>query len=52
MYNSPMNLREDRRYMIVPEIKGEDTVKELLLKNSTIATDGVFVLKDSISPDS
>ena len=52
MYNSPMNLREGIEIVqdSPVEIKGEDTVNELLLKNSTIATDGVFVLKDSISP--
>lgn len=52
MYISPMNLREGIEIVqdSPVEIKGEDTVKELLLKNSTIATDGVFVLKDSISP--
>jgi thioredoxin reductase (NADPH) len=52
MYEKPFNLREgieiieDRPI----EIKGEDRVKELFLKDSTITTDAVFVLKDSISP--
>lgn len=32
------------------EVKGEDKVEKLLLKNGEINTDGLFVLKDSISP--
>jgi thioredoxin reductase (NADPH) len=32
------------------EIQGEDRVNKLLLRNSEIQTDGIFVLKDSISP--
>lgn len=32
------------------EVKGEDKVEKLLLKNGEINTDGIFVLKDSISP--
>lgn len=32
------------------EILGEDRVQKLVMKNDTIDTDGVFMLKDSISP--
>ncbi|MCE5220521.1 MAG: NAD(P)/FAD-dependent oxidoreductase [Clostridium sp.] len=32
------------------EIIGEDTVSKLKLKNSEIDTDGIFILRDSISP--
>ncbi|MCY6371509.1 NAD(P)/FAD-dependent oxidoreductase [Clostridium ganghwense] len=32
------------------EIVGDDRVNKLVMKNQTIETDGVFVLKDSISP--
>lgn len=32
------------------EIKGESSVKKLVLKNSEIETDGLFILRDSISP--
>lgn len=32
------------------EIIGEDKVSELKLKNSEIKTDGIFILRDSISP--
>lgn len=33
------------------EIVGENSVKKLILKNSEIETDGIFILRDSISPD-
>jgi thioredoxin reductase (NADPH) len=33
------------------EIRGEDRVKNLMLKNKEITTDGVFVLKDSVAPN-
>ncbi|AKN32922.1 thioredoxin reductase [Clostridium carboxidivorans P7] len=33
------------------EIKGEDRVKNVMMKNKDIITDGVFVLKDSVSPN-
>lgn len=33
------------------EISGEDQVEKLILKSGEIQTDGVFVLKDSISPE-
>ncbi len=33
------------------EIIGETTVKKLVLKNSEIECDGIFILRDSISPD-
>ncbi|MGL5717630.1 MAG: NAD(P)/FAD-dependent oxidoreductase [Paraclostridium sp.] len=32
------------------EIVGENLVKKLILKNSEIETDGIFILRDSISP--
>lgn len=32
------------------EIQGENLVSKLLLKDKVISTDGVFVLKDSVSP--
>ena len=32
------------------KIVGEKTVNRLILKNSEIGTDGVFILRDSISP--
>lgn len=32
------------------EIVGEEKVKSLVLENTTLETDGIFVLKDSISP--
>ncbi|MGL5380358.1 NAD(P)/FAD-dependent oxidoreductase [Clostridium sp.] len=32
------------------EIVGENSVKKLILKNSEIETDGIFILRDSISP--
>lgn len=52
MYNDPVNLREGIEIVKDKplEIRGEDRVKELLLKSNTITTDAVFVLKDSISP--
>ena len=33
------------------EILGENLVNKLVLKNKEINTDGVFVLKDSVSPE-
>lgn len=52
MYKDSMNLRDSIEVVEDKpiEIKGEDRVTELLLKDKTIATDAVFVLKDSISP--
>jgi len=32
------------------EVSGEDSVKELVLEKETLKTDGIFVLRDSISP--
>lgn len=32
------------------EIVGEDRVKKLILKNSEIETNGIFILRDSVSP--
>lgn len=52
MYEGSLNLREGIEIVKDKplEIKGQDRVEELLLKESTISTDAVFVLKDSISP--
>lgn len=33
------------------EIIGENKVEKLILKNSEINTDGIFILRDSVSPD-
>lgn len=33
------------------EIIGEERVEKLILKNSEINTDGIFILRDSVSPD-
>lgn len=33
------------------EIQGDDRVRNVILKNGTIVTDGVFILKDSVSPN-
>ncbi|NMM62186.1 NAD(P)/FAD-dependent oxidoreductase [Clostridium sp. P21] len=33
------------------EIRGEDRVKDIVMKNKDIATDGVFILKDSVAPN-
>ncbi len=53
MYKDIENLRED--IIVVREnpveIKGDDVVKSLQLSNTTLEVDGVFVLKDSISPN-
>lgn len=52
MYKGPFDLRtnielvEDKP----EEIKGEMKVNKIVLKNRELETDGVFVLKDSISP--
>lgn len=52
MYKGPFDLRsnielvEDKPV----EIKGEMKVNKIILKNRELDTDGVFVLKDSISP--
>lgn len=53
MYNGDYKLRgnietvNDRPV----EIKGEDRVNKVVLKNREIDTDGVFVLKDSVAPN-
>ena len=53
MYKDIENLRED--IIVVREnpveIIGNDMVRSLKLSNTTLEVDGVFVLKDSISPD-
>ena len=52
MYKDIEDLRED--IIVVREnpveIKGDDLVKSLQLSNTTLEVDGVFILKDSISP--
>lgn len=52
MYNGSYNLKEGIEIVEDKpvEIKGEDRVTELQLNQITLQTDGVFVLKDSISP--
>lgn len=53
MYNGNYNLRnnietiKDRPL----EIQGEDRVSKVILRNSELTTDGVFVLKDSVAPN-
>lgn len=53
MYEGKYNLRH--RIELVKdkpiEIKGEDRVENIMMKNQNIITDGVFVLKDSVSPN-
>ncbi|OFI06848.1 thioredoxin reductase [Clostridium acetireducens DSM 10703] len=52
MYNEKYNLNlsiellQDKPV----EIQGENKVEKIILKNQEIATDGVFVLKDSVAP--
>lgn len=45
--NNTVNIINDKPV----EIKGENRVNKLVLKNGEIITDGVFVLKDSVAPD-
>lgn len=53
MYRGNLNLNQDIEVIRdkVIEISGESKVERVILKNSEIVTDGVFVLKDSIAPD-
>lgn len=54
MYKADYNLKRSNIEVLKDkptEIQGDDRVRNVILKNSTIATDGVFVLKDSISPN-
>lgn len=52
MYKSEYELRGNIEiiYDKPLEIIGEEKVKSLVLENTTLETDGIFVLKDSISP--
>jgi thioredoxin reductase (NADPH) len=54
MYKADYNLKRSNIEIIndIPiEIQGEDRVTRVKLKKGDIATDGVFVLKDSIAPN-
>lgn len=53
MYKGNYNLRNNiERINDRPlEIQGEDRVSRVVLKNGELATDGVFVLKDSVAPN-
>ncbi len=53
MYEGSYNLKENIEIVKDRplEIRGEDRVKNLMLKNKEITTDGVFVLKDSVAPN-
>jgi len=54
MYKADYNLKRGNIEILKDkpiEIQGDDRVRNVILKNETIATDGVFVLKDSISPN-
>lgn len=52
MYKGPLDLRDNIEIVEDKpmEIKGEMKVNKIALKNRELETDGVFVLKDSISP--
>lgn len=52
MYRGDLNLGEGIEVVsgMPVEIVGDSIVKKLKLKNSELETDGIFVLKDSISP--
>jgi thioredoxin reductase (NADPH) len=53
MYEGRYNLKENIEIVKDRplEIRGEDRVKNIMLKNKEIITDGVFVLKDSVAPN-
>ncbi len=53
LYKSEYNINPDIEIVkdIPLEIQGKDRVNKLLLRNREIQTDGIFVLKDSISPN-
>lgn len=54
MYKADYNLKRTNIEILQDkpiEILGDDRVRNVILKNKTISTDGVFVLKDSISPN-
>ncbi|NMM63016.1 NAD(P)/FAD-dependent oxidoreductase [Clostridium sp. P21] len=52
MYHSDYNLKSEIEIVKDKpiEISGQDKVNKLILKSSEILTDGVFVLKESVSP--
>jgi thioredoxin reductase (NADPH) len=54
MYKANYNLKRGNIEIVDDkpiEIQGDDRVRNVILKNGTIVTDGVFVLKDSVSPN-
>lgn len=54
MYKADYNLKRGNIEILRDkplEIQGDDRVRNVILKNQTIATDGVFVLKDSVAPN-
>ncbi|MCH5139075.1 NAD(P)/FAD-dependent oxidoreductase [Clostridiaceae bacterium UIB06] len=54
MYKADYNLKRTNIEILQDkpiEISGDGRVRNVILKNKTISTDGVFVLKDSISPN-
>ena len=52
MYKDPVELKPSIEIIkdIPLEIKGENKVNRLVMKNNEIETDGLFILRDSISP--
>lgn len=52
MYRDELNLNENIEVVkdSILEIYGKEKVEKVILKHGEISTDGVFVLKDSISP--
>lgn len=54
MYKADYNLKRGNIELLKDkpvEIQGDDRVRNVVLKNETIATDGVFILKDSVAPN-
>ncbi|MDB2152161.1 NAD(P)/FAD-dependent oxidoreductase [Clostridium butyricum] len=53
MYKEEVEVDEDIEIIndMPVEIIGENKVEKLILKNSEINTDGIFILRDSVSPD-
>jgi thioredoxin reductase (NADPH) len=54
MYKADYNLKRSNIEILKDkpiEISGDDRVRNVILRNKTIDTDGVFILKDSISPN-
>ncbi|ABK61038.1 MULTISPECIES: NAD(P)/FAD-dependent oxidoreductase [Clostridium] len=52
MNNGELSLNDNIEIVkgVPKEVVGEERVKQLVLNNNTIDTDGIFILKDSISP--